>query len=76
MVAMRPPAAHGGVELLRVQRGARQGTVSAQPVEQEREIAAPTVDRGALAGELKAFTEKLPRVDHRIGARNRRKGLA
>lgn len=41
----------------------------------EREIAAPTVDRARLARDLKAFTDALPRVDHRIGERGRRKGL-
>jgi hypothetical protein len=41
----------------------------------EREIAAPTVDRATLARDLKAFTDRLPRVDHRIGDRHKRQGL-
>jgi len=35
----------------------------------------PKVDRGKLARELKAFTNQLPYVDHRIGDRYKRKGL-
>jgi plasmid stability protein len=41
----------------------------------ERDIAAPKVDRGKLARELRTFTNQLPYVDHRIGERYRRKGL-
>lgn len=41
----------------------------------ERDVAAPRVDRGKLARELKAFTNQLPYVDHRIGDRYKRKGL-
>ena len=41
----------------------------------ERDIAAPKVDRSRLASDLKAFTERLPFVDHRIGDRYKRKGL-
>jgi hypothetical protein len=41
----------------------------------ERDVAAPRVDRARLASELKAFTDRLPSVDHRIGDRARRKGL-
>ena len=41
----------------------------------ERDIAAPPVDRDKLARELKAFTDKLPRLDHRIGDRRKRQGL-
>ena len=41
----------------------------------EREVAAPKVDRAKLARELKAFTNQLPYVDHRIGDRYKRKGL-
>ena len=41
----------------------------------ERGIAAPMVDRAKLARELKAFTNRLPYVDHRIGERHKRKGL-
>ena len=33
----------------------------------ERDVAAPKVDRAKLASELKAFTDRLPHVDHRIG---------
>jgi len=40
-----------------------------------KEAAAPTVDRARIARDLKAFTGALPRVDHRIGERGRRKGL-
>ena len=36
---------------------------------------APKVDRGKLARELKAFTNQLPYVDHRIGDRYKRTGL-
>ena len=41
----------------------------------EREISAPKVDRAKLASDLKAFTDRLPPVDHRIGDRYKRKGL-
>ena len=41
----------------------------------ERDIAAPRVDRARLARELKAFTDRLPNVDHRIGDRYKRQGL-
>ena len=41
----------------------------------ERDIAAPKVDRSKLARELKAFTDQLPYLDHRIGDRYKRKGL-
>ncbi|HEX9278103.1 MAG TPA: Arc family DNA-binding protein [Casimicrobiaceae bacterium] len=41
----------------------------------ERDVAAPKIDRGKLARELKAFTNKLPYVDHQIGDRYKRKGL-
>ena len=41
----------------------------------EREVSAPKVDRAKLARELKAFTGRLPYVDHRIGDRFKRKGL-
>ena len=41
----------------------------------ERDVAAPKVDRAKLARELKAFTNQLPYVDHRIGDRYKRKGL-
>jgi len=41
----------------------------------EREVSAPKVDRAKLASELKAFTDRLPYVDHRVGDRARRNGL-
>jgi hypothetical protein len=41
----------------------------------ERDIAAPPVDRDKQARDLKAFTDRLPYVDHRIGDRHKRKGL-
>ncbi len=41
----------------------------------ERGVAAPKVDRDKLARTLKAFTNRLPCVDHRIGDRYQRKGL-
>jgi F420-0:gamma-glutamyl ligase-like protein len=41
----------------------------------ERDVAVPKVDRGKLARELKAFTNQLPYVDHRVGDRYKRKGL-
>ena len=41
----------------------------------ERDVSAPKVDRARLARDMKAFTDALPRVDHRIGDRHKRKGL-
>ena len=41
----------------------------------ERDVVAPKVDRVKLASDLKAFTNRLPYVDHRIGDRYKRKGL-
>ena len=41
----------------------------------EREVSAPKVDRARLARDLRAFTDRLPRVDHRIGDLHKRKGL-
>lgn len=41
----------------------------------EKDVSAPKVDRAKLARELKAFTDRLPYVDHRIGDRYKRKGL-
>ncbi|MFI5398366.1 MAG: Arc family DNA-binding protein [Candidatus Binatia bacterium] len=41
----------------------------------ERDVSAPRVDRTKLARELRAFTDQLPHVDHRIGDRYKRKGL-
>ena len=41
----------------------------------ERDVAVPRVDARAFARELKAFTDQLPYVDHRIGDRHKRKGL-
>ncbi len=41
----------------------------------ERDVSAPKVDRAKLASDLKAFTDRLPQVDHRIGDRYKRKGL-
>ena len=41
----------------------------------ERDVAAPRVDRVKLASDLKAFTKRLPYVDHRIGDRYKRKDL-
>ena len=41
----------------------------------ERDVSAPKVDRARLARELKAFTDRLPELDHCIGDRYRRKGL-
>ena len=41
----------------------------------ERDVSAPRIDRARLARELKAFTDPLPLVDHRIGDRYKRKGL-
>ena len=42
----------------------------------ERDFSVPVVDRAKLARELKAFTDRLPYVDHGIGDRHKRKGLA
>jgi hypothetical protein len=41
----------------------------------ERDVAAPRVDRAKLASDLRAHTDRLPYVDHRIGDRFKRKGL-
>ena len=41
----------------------------------ERDVAAPKVDRAKLASDLRAFTDRLPYVDHRIGDRFKRIGL-
>ena len=41
----------------------------------ERDVSVPKVDRAKLANDLKAFTGRLPYVDHRIGDRYKRKGL-
>jgi len=41
----------------------------------ERDVSVPKVDRTKLASDLKAFTGRLPYVDHRIGDRHKRKGL-
>lgn len=41
----------------------------------ERDIAVPKPDRAKLGRELRAFTDRLPYVDHRIGDRYKRKGL-
>lgn len=41
----------------------------------ERDVFAPKVDQTRLARELKAFTDRLPCVDHQIGDRHKRKGL-
>jgi len=41
----------------------------------EIQFTAPVIDREKLASELKMLTERLPRVDHRIGDRGKRKGL-
>ncbi len=40
----------------------------------EREIAAPTLDRTRLARALKAFTDNLPPVDHRLVDKFKRQG--
>jgi hypothetical protein len=42
----------------------------------ERELAAPTVDPKAHAKELKAFTARLPRVEHERVSRYKRQGRA
>ena len=41
----------------------------------EQDVSVPKVDRTKLANELKAFTDRLLYVDHRIGDRYKRKGL-
>lgn len=41
----------------------------------ERDVAVPRVDREYFDRRLKALTDRLPYVDHRIGDRYRRKGL-
>ena len=41
----------------------------------ERDVTAPKVDQAKLSRALKAFTNQLPYVDHRIGDRYKRKGL-
>jgi len=41
----------------------------------ESAVVAPKVDRAKLANELKALTDRLPHVDHRIGDRYKRKGV-
>jgi antitoxin FitA len=41
----------------------------------EAQFTAPRVDAEKMARELKAFTDRLPYVDHRIGDRAKRKGL-
>ena len=40
----------------------------------ERDVAVPRTDRSELAKQLRAFTDQLPLVDHRIGDRYKRKG--
>lgn len=42
----------------------------------ERELAAPTIDPEAYAKELKAFTARLPRVEHSRVGRYKRQGRA
>ena len=42
----------------------------------ESDFAAPTVDPGAYAKELKAFTARLPRVEHAKVTRYKRQGRA
>ncbi|MGH8282502.1 MAG: FitA-like ribbon-helix-helix domain-containing protein [Gammaproteobacteria bacterium] len=41
----------------------------------EREVFVPKVSQSQLARDTKAFTDRLPLVDHRIGDRYKRKGL-
>jgi hypothetical protein len=50
-------------------------TLARKSTRLERDVAAPKADRAKLARELKAFTNQLPHVDHRIGDRYKRKGL-
>jgi hypothetical protein len=42
----------------------------------ERDLAAPTFDREAHAKELRAFTARLPRVEHTRVGRYKRQGRA
>jgi predicted HicB family RNase H-like nuclease len=42
----------------------------------ERDLAAPTVDPEAHASELKAFTARLPKVEHIRAGRYKRQGRA
>jgi hypothetical protein len=42
----------------------------------ESDFAAPPVDPGIHAGELKAFTARLPRVEHAKATRYKRQGRA
>ena len=42
----------------------------------ERDISAPKVDRARLGRDLKAFTNRLPYVDHRLVGRFKRQGRA
>ena len=42
----------------------------------ERELAAPTLDREVHAKELRAFTARLPRVEHTRVGRYKRQGRA
>jgi len=41
-------------------------------VRHERDVSVPKVDRRKLASDLKAFTDRLPYIDHRIGDRCKR----
>ena len=41
----------------------------------ERDVAVPRVDARAFAREMKAFTDQLQYVDHRIGDRHKRNGI-
>ncbi len=41
----------------------------------EREVSVPVVTQARIARETKAFTDRLPKVDHRIGDRYKRKGI-
>jgi addiction module HigA family antidote len=50
-------------------------TLARKSTRLERDVAAPKADRAKLARELKAFTNQLPYVDHRIGDRYKRKGV-
>ena len=42
----------------------------------ESDIAAPVLDRAKRARDLKAFTDRLPRVEHRLVGRFKRQGRA
>jgi len=53
----------------------RRSLNSETPTRLERDVSVPKVDRAKLASDLKAFTDRLPYVDHRIGDRYKRKGL-